>query len=359
MTRLIPIQSTDYSALAAFCASKPERTLALDLWERRFRFWWDENPAFQTGWVRGWMLQDETSIVGVLVDIPSHIQLLGQMVTVSNLSLLRILPEHQQESIRLLSALLTDTKSRPVFCTTTTPELASVLRGFRFRNLTEYFIEHLFVTNTSFLAGQLIQKKKLPQFLAYPAAMVTRLFQKVYGWIDSSRTGNLHVRLLHDAGPEFDRLWQRTDHQFSFTNLRSASDLNWILCSNPVHHLVLFGCYTCDETLIGYGLFVHLSTENPENTGRLLCLDLWSEWTSITPFVAMIRGAIRYSEKKRLSMLIVPEYHEIIGRAVAQSGFSIRRIFPATLYCRLPRGVALGINSEESRLSGYFGDTVL
>ncbi|MBF0152117.1 MAG: hypothetical protein HQL64_00015 [Magnetococcales bacterium] len=359
MTRQVPIQATDYPALATFCSSFPGEKLTHDLWQRRFQFWWEENPAFRPDWVRGWLLVNDSGIVGMLADIPSRIQLFGQEVTASNISPLLILPEYQQEGVRLLALFLAGARARPVFNTTASPGLAAVLRGFRFRNLAEYFVEHLFVTNTSFLAWKLNQKKNLPRVLAFPVAWSTRLVQQVRDWSGLSKIKGLQVRILDNAGPEFDRLWQRTDRNFGFTNRRTSLDLQWILCKNPLHRLLLCGCFTDDGVLIGYGLFVHFPVENPAGTVYLVCLDLWSEWTTVIPYVALIRKAIHFSKQNHLAMVIVPQYHEIIGCAANLSGFSVRRISSTAIYCRFPRGVTLGIDSEESRLSGYFGDAAL
>nr|CAX84251.1 uncharacterized protein bu93_0130 [uncultured bacterium] len=360
MTRLVPIQAEDYPTLATFCATFPGDTLGAEPWEHRFRFWWEENPAFHGEWVRGWSLLDGTRVVGMLADIPSHIQLLGHETTVSNLAAWRVLPEYQQESSRLLATLLADARARPVFNTTATPQLATLLRSFRFRNLAENVTEHLFVTHSTFLAWQLRQKKKLPGFLATPTAWCALHLQRAGALFEPAYTQEgLHIQIIDSIGPEFDRLWQRTSTLFSFTHCRRAVDLQWIMRSHPLHPLLLCGCYTHHDTLIGYGLFVHRAVEHPVGAVHLLCLDLWSEWTTVTPYVAMIRGAIRYGARNRLAMVIVPHYHDMIARAARLSAMAVHRASPATIYCRLPRGVALGISSEESRLSGYFGDIIM
>ncbi|MBF0175451.1 MAG: hypothetical protein HQL63_01175 [Magnetococcales bacterium] len=359
MTKLFPIQATDYPSLAAFCSTFPGENLSSDMWERRFKFWWEENPVFTPDWVRGWVLLDGSRVAGMLADIPSRIQLLGHEVTVSNISTLRILPMHRKETSFFLETLLAHARARPVFNTTSNPEMAAVLRSFRFRNLAEYFVEHLFVTDASFLARQLQQKKRLPWVLAFPVARITRLTQQLRCRTGISKMEGLQVRILENSGPEFDRLWQKTDQLFSFTNRRMSCDLQWIVRANPVRHLILFGCYDQNETLVGYGLFVRCPEEYPAKSFRLVCLDLWSERLTMPPYIALIRAAIRFSEQNHLSMTVVPQYDEIIGRAASLSGFPIRRTKPAAIYCRFPRGVTLGINSEKSRLSGYLGDAVL
>ncbi|MEO5376215.1 MAG: hypothetical protein H7832_00290 [Magnetococcus sp. DMHC-6] len=360
MIQLLPIQAADYPALAVFCANFPGDIYQASLWEERFLFWWEKNPVFSAHWIRGWMLLEETTIVGMLADIPSSVQLFGQQVLVSNFSTWRVQEAYQGESLRLLSKALTHAKDRLVFNTTPTLDVAAILRSFRFCNLADTLCEYLFVTNTEFLAWQL-RKKKIPKFLAYGLSWTIRWWHKVVrmGFSGTRRNKNgLQVQLLDHVGEEFDRLWQRTADYFTFSQRRTSLDLQWLVYANPIRNLVLFGCYDAKNILTGYALFAQFPVSLPFDTIHFVCLDIWSLERTPWTFVALIQAAIDYSEQNRFAMVIVPEYNALFKQAALLSGWSIQRTRPSAIYCRFPKGITFVMGSGESCLSGYFGDIV-
>ena len=52
-----------------------------DFWPPLFELWWTTNPAYRDQFPRGWILENETSIVGFIGNIPVHFMVHGVVQT--------------------------------------------------------------------------------------------------------------------------------------------------------------------------------------------------------------------------------------------------------------------------------------
>ncbi|MBF0215266.1 MAG: hypothetical protein HQM00_17190, partial [Magnetococcales bacterium] len=344
------IEANDYPALARFCATFPGEKRDESYWLARFRFWWEENPAFSADFPRGGVLENHGQLGGMFALIPGRVQFHGQPRIAANMSCWRVLPHFRGRSLALFLMLLEQAKGHPVFNTTPTPEVETILHRVPFIPFAQGIqTESVWVSRPreggvwagvkricqiSWNWSPRSSSRPLPlavvETLAQHYRQMTRLRQSM------AQAGTLAV--CETPGPAFDRLWQRTGTHQAMTNVRTGPMLEWYLKRNPNPGRPVLLTHEKNGELRAFGLFARRPSPHWPDREHLDTLDVWAEPSWEAHLLPLLGFALHYAREAGIPVLRIPHYHPDLARLCA--GIGLTRPLPKPLPCYYlpPRG---------------------
>ena len=111
----------------------------------RFELWWDDNPAFQANYPRGWYIEENDIIVGFMGIIPTKMVVNNVVETVFSATSWFVLPSYKSMSINLFIKWNTQTENHICFNTTATANVQKILTAFKFRKWPENDLKLYFI----------------------------------------------------------------------------------------------------------------------------------------------------------------------------------------------------------------------
>ncbi|MBF0420108.1 MAG: hypothetical protein HQL78_08080 [Magnetococcales bacterium] len=333
---LRPIQASDYSALAEFCAAFPKETHPVAFWRQRFFFWWEENPSFSPDFPRGCVLLAGATIVGMFALIPSRIVYQTGERVAANMSCWRVLPEGRKYSMKMFMALMDFAAPYPLLNTTPTKEVEAILKRVPFVHFSRgVTAESLFIRSfkgTSWWSAikNIVRMHHNWHPSPTPAQALLQPIlhhgKQMLGFYKARRTrGELSSVITPDA--EFDRLWQRTRQRYPFTNVRAAQDLLWFLQQNPKRHPIDLLVHRRQGELVAFGLFTVRSTHHWPDKESYYMLDVWSAPPDRENLMPLLCHASDEARKRGIPVLRMPHYHPVLAALLQE--MAISREIPA------------------------------
>ncbi|MBI5623768.1 MAG: hypothetical protein HY924_08325 [Elusimicrobia bacterium] len=283
---------SDYAALAGFLAGFPGLGAPAEFWLGRFRLWWDENPAFRPEAARGWMLRRRGALCGFLSNAPGLMWAQGKPLRVFSVSTWMVLPEHRHASLDLLLKQMEEAKATLLFDTTPTEHVAAVLENLGFENIPWGEDKE----SVALLRPDLCLKARFGAPSLVPDAAWRAggwLLDRVQGLrLRRGRAGaGLKVELAREAGPAFDRLWERTKARHRLTNVRTSSVLRWHCFADRDVEKRLFACRAGEE-VAGY-LIAKANTRR--GLKALEVVDYWADSDADGVFEALLDGVLEHA----------------------------------------------------------------
>ncbi|MBF0108966.1 MAG: hypothetical protein HQL76_07320 [Magnetococcales bacterium] len=346
---LRPIMADDSLRLARFCAAFPGELRPVEFWLRRFRFWWEDNPAFTSGFPRGCLLDAAGNVGGLFALIPTRVQWNGEERLAANMSCWRVLPEWRSHSMRMFVFLMTQAQDYPLFNTTPTREVELMLQRVPFvhfsRAMTTQTLLIRPASATTYWQGMKdvlrIHGHWCPEIMNNgrwqgAGRALERYVQHRWRLGMGSRGAGKRLRVT-TIGPEFDRLWQRTRHNFSLTNVRAARDLEWYLHGNPVGGTIDLLAHQRGEELLAFGLFTRRRTNDWPDSEHYLAQDLWSAPPERKNLIPLLDFAADHAARRGIRVLRVPHYHPLLASVCQGIGLTIP-LPDLTGYYLPPRG---------------------
>jgi hypothetical protein len=351
-TEMRLVTCDDYARLARFFAGFGDETRGEQFWLRRFRLWWDHNPAFREGVPRGWILWEGNQIKGCLGNLPNEFQLNGKSVTAVTATTWRVLPTHRNYSLRLLYQAIRCAKGSIIFNTSPSEDTVSVMKGIKF-NLFPYYAaprKGVIIVNPRRVLRSRAGGRFGAALAAWLGAPVLRFYQHYRS--DLSRgTSGISVRQLTHADSSFDDLWLRTRSRYAHTNVRSAAATNWQCFGNEDLRKLLFGCFS-GERLVGY-LIAGIRVRNGLNVAS--CVDLWLDPDSPSALRHLLSFLRTWAGDANVDLIEIPHFDLSLGQQLAALG-----LFEHTVSGEQPafyKAPDLGeLNSAESYLVTLQGD---
>src|SRR5215510_10087574 len=106
MLQIEPVTPDAYQEIADFLKNSDESGRSADWWLTRMRHWWDKNPAMSSQPARGFVITQDSSVVGLLGSIPTLVDTAEGIRPAASLTTWRVLPEHRKLSLPLLAKVL-------------------------------------------------------------------------------------------------------------------------------------------------------------------------------------------------------------------------------------------------------------
>jgi len=280
------LQDQDLSTLCRFLSEFPGVNTSPEQWMLRLHNWWDDNPAFKLGHIRGVVLRVNGNIVGFTGNIPTRMIWNDEEITVISGTTWRVLAEFRKYSMDLWLKHRELTSDCVYFNTTPSALVRKLLRALKFIRLP--------------------QPAYWNYYFGAPGSLINSPVQKGLATLQKSYS-NLRCRIRLKTKGEFrlvegsemnddnliDRLWHNSRSSFSFTNLRDSRYLRWIQKTQRV-------CYVFkNDALMGYLAFNFDTTIN-----TMVLVDIWpsstiSEIARIFPILL---------QRYRSYNLIIPSY---------------------------------------------------
>lgn len=336
MAIITPIQRADYSSLAEWCAQFPDENRPATFWLNRFEHWWDQNPAFQPGWVRGYKLSEGSTICGMIGDIPRPMRLHGVLTTTSNFTTWRVAKSHRIASLGLYEAAIKNSGDRVRFGSTASDPAIRVLTKLQWIGspLQEEIGASVFVLKPCWTV---LRKAgfRLP---------VSRSVPESFSWL--GKKGRVMIGSKIDAS--FETLWSQTEQEAESTIVRSAPAVAWFMQA-PQRDRFCLGLYNFQHELCGFIILVE------DGPARLLVLDLWCRQPRVEHGSELLRAAQCFGRQAGFEVLWVPHFHSVFAESASQSGFSLTRPYAVKLFVAGGGGIDL-TSSHNSYWTGNLGD---
>lgn len=313
---LLSLSPEDDAPLAHFLAAFPQETRDPEFWHDRFRLWWDHNPAFSSGFERGWVLKDKGKIVGFLGNFPSYFQWSGETILVNNATTWRVSLNYRNYSLRLLFKQMNYSRESLLFLTTPNNDVKRIVQILKYqlipgdgRRVSVLFTHFEKVWDT------LLHNHRVSHLIAKGLAPLCGLIQGLR--LNLSHKGEgLHVREVFRADSSFDELWERTRRRYLHTSLRTAEVINWYCFGSPNFRKKLFGVYRGDRLL----LFAIFSNPPGRRLNLLECLDLWGESEEKGVVTALVKYLIEYARGHSIDWIKFHSFSPEVGRLFKRLG---------------------------------------
>ena len=298
---------------------------SLELWQRRFSWQFDQNPAAIDRPSQFWVAEAEGAIVGFLASFPMRLSLGDRVVLTSCPCDLMV--SGAARGLGLGRALIDAYLA-------TSPPLANALayspsaaRIYRKLGYREVFAEPVLVR--PYAAQELMQFVLDQRGATGVAARLTRRFavptlglfaglscKMMNSLLAPRRSSGVSINQITAAGDEFDTLWATLRQDFPAVPVRDRAFVQWRFLDDPLRqHTVLIARGSAGEPL-GYLAFM-TAARRGVSFGYLM--DLFASPTTSRVIESLLGEALRLLEAKRVAAINSLGLHPGIRRTVQKS----------------------------------------
>lgn len=326
MLTIREVEDKDFASIAEFMAKGFPDTLAKgspyitkEFWLSMFEYWWASNPAYTDQFPRGWVLENESTLVGFLGNIPIKFLLYGEGKiaaaanswyvdpSVRGLSSLRLFDKFvKQKSASLLLSRAVDFSRTILFS------------KFKFE---KYILpvsqkEYVYIINKKKLVYNLfnflitVRISKLSELLELYKKLGFLFWAYVYqkpvvrgGVLPDERYISSLCTSCDDA---FSRIWEPYLNSHDISLSRDTKTLNWLYFSSArlSTRLVIQCRRESDKTLAGYMVF-DIQRVKPSDEGTLHLMEMCIENDNPAVLASLLSFTIETGKQNRVSLLVV------------------------------------------------------
>lgn len=308
-----------------------------ETWLRRFEIWWKTNPAHSDLFPKGWVLENGSSIVGFIGNLPVKFLLCGEIKTgaaavswyvdpsVRGLSSLRLFYEFQKQKHASLLLFNSDN-----------PDLMRIVTKNKFEDfiVPRFQTKYFFIINRKepdYIVKKYLFKGELPR-LHEMAAFIARfgrltcacVYQKPVARMSASPDPDYITSLCNSCDDSFTHIWESHLKDCDVALLRDTKTLNWIYFSSiqPNQRFVIQCRRSRDSSLAGYMVF-DIQRKISSGTGIMQLMDMCLEKHDPRVLASLLAFAIETGKKHSAALLAVwaddPETEMFFG-----SNFTLR-----------------------------------
>lgn len=316
------VYKKDYKKLSNFLIKY--KNYGVNFWMNRFKLWWDNNPAFEKDFPRGWYIEENKIVVGFLGNIPSKMMINNVVEIVFSATSWFVLPSHRSVSINLFLKWFIQSKNHICFNTTVTANVQKILTAFKFRkwpvnDLKQYFIpinvNNLVIYKIRNSRFNIITKSNfcliLLNFLSKLIEYILRK-KKIFKIIKS----NYVAKQIFKFDISFDYVWLKTKKKFNLNNVRDLNYLNWY-CFNSIDNKLVF---SAEKNQLGFG-YIICKLNKFQNLKILEILDFWALKNDEKVFNCLVHEIINFSKKNEIDLITNYSYSEYISKLLFKLGF--------------------------------------
>jgi len=356
VTDLLSVQPADYSEITGFLASSLGDTRSPEFWSRRMRTWWEDNPAFDDGCARGWLIRASPSgeVVGFIGNVPSIFQVNFEPRRVFAGTTFRVMPEYRGSSVELHVAQVARHGESWLFNTTANAKVERILEYLKFRSLPSHRSKRRLLLPLD--AGQAMRAYLQDKLAAVPDALAgfpLAVAQLPLQLRLRERTGD--VRVLEAADESFDDLWARTRRRYANTSVRTSAVVQWMCFANPATPKTLVASYEGDA-LAGYAIFADARWRGLK---VLDLVDLWTDGPREATVPGLLAAALEHARARDYAVIALYDFDPGDAAVFRKLGVLFWAEDTARHYYRPPDPDAATLEIHESYLTGFEGDRFL
>jgi len=290
-----------------------------EFWLPLFELWWTSNPAYTDQFPRGWILENETSIVGFIGNIPVHFLLSGVVRTAALSNSWYVDPSVRGIfSIRLFNEFMKQKSTALLLFKKDDESLMGLLHNYKFSEFILPWNQKEYVCvidrkKIQFIFLEFLLKSKIPQLTEYPALfkkagslLSAYLFQKPV-LRKNDVTNHEYISSLCTVCDEtFSKLWEQNLKSCDGFMSRDAQTLNWLYFSSArLYKRVVIQCHrSLDKTLAGYMVF-DITRIQPSDGGIMKLVDICIKNTDPRVLASLTSYAIGEGKHHNCALLIV------------------------------------------------------
>ncbi len=226
------LESQDLEELAFFLEKMTQGEFLAAIWHDRFRLWWEINPAFTPGMLRGWVLCDSLGAIGGFIgNIPINYLIDGRVTVVNSATSWYVAEDFRGASLKLIRAFRK--QNSPLLDTTPVENVAIILCKLGFKKLSQSWIERdgIYPLNHK-LFGRIVADRFAGQMFPVVARILgigVGIFVKLQQSLVLSRAVN--SRFVVEEINEFDSsctvLWDKLCKRYKISAVRDRAAMNW------------------------------------------------------------------------------------------------------------------------------------
>jgi hypothetical protein len=320
MISIREVTEKDIIPLAEFLPTGlPFKNTTKETWLRRFEIWWSANPAFTDLFLKGWILEKDSSIVGFIGNLPVKFLLCGEIKTAVAAVSWYVDPSIRGlYSLRLFYEYLKQHHASLFLFNSDDENLMNIVTKNKFK---DYFVprfhtKYFFIVNRTkvdYIVRKFLFCGKLPSLPELPAFM-TRLglltcayvYQKPVVRMSASPDKEYTISLCTSCDDSFVKIWEPYLSACDVTLSRDSKTLNWIYFSSihPNKRLVIQCRRSRDNSLAGYMVFDILQKQS-SNVGMMQLMDMCLEKHDPQVLASLLAFAIETAKQHNAAFLVL------------------------------------------------------
>jgi hypothetical protein len=318
MLALREVEDKDLLPLAEFLPGGFPNTTT-DFWLPLFGLWWASNPAYTDQFPRGWILENETEIVGFIGNIPVKFLIRGEVRIAAVSNSWYVEPSVRGIfSLRLFNEFVKQKQASFLFFKKDDESLTGILHSFKFKEFIVPRSQREFVyiidkKKAYFIFFRFLLKLRIPRLSEFSELykklgflLFAYLYQKSF-IRQGDGTGTAYISsLCTECDETFFNLWEPHLKSCDFTLSRDIKTLNWLYFSQArIYPRVVIQCHRSgDKTLGGYMVF-DIQRTNQSDDGIMKLVDICIENNDPDILASLLSYAIEIGKQNNAPLLVV------------------------------------------------------
>jgi len=289
-----------------------------ETWLRRFTIWWTSNPAYTPEIPRGWILENDTTIVGFIGNMPVKFLIRGEeRIAVAAVDWI-VEPSFRIFSFDLFKEYMNQKSVSLFLFNTEKKQIIRILKRYKFKEYvlpltqTEYhYIIHRKQVNLIF--KEFIFGRKFPHLTDF-SEILKRLRRVISAYVsqkpiircDGLPGGEYTTSLCTSCDISFSRIWESYLASCDVTLSHDSKTLNWLYFSSiePRKRVVIQCRRSRDKTLAGYMVF-DIERDKKSEPGTMKLKDMCVEDNNPRVLASLLSFAIDIGEQNDAALLVV------------------------------------------------------
>ena len=313
MITLKEVTETDLGRLAEYLPTQvPFLHTTKEIWRLRFELWWASNPAFTSQIPRGWILENETSLVGFIGNVPVKFFMCGEEKTAVAAVAWYVDPFLRGFiSIGLFNEFLKQNNASLFLFNIDDKPFIKILAKNKFKgySLPRFQTEYLAIIDKKKL-GFILKEFRIMKRPTWGVLKRIVCLMRAYGYEKSlARSGAPEVKeyatsLCTSCDDSFVRIGNSRLNNCDVTLSRDIKTLNWIYFpSVSLLERVVIQCRrTQDNSLAGYLVF-DIIRKKPSGTGVMKLMDMCIEKNDPGILTLLLQFATEMGKQKNIALL--------------------------------------------------------
>jgi len=318
-----------------------------DFWLPLFDLWWTSNPAYTDQFPRGWILENDTSIVGFLGNIPIKMLICGvERIAAASNSWYVDPSVRGIFSLKLLNEFIRQKSASILLFKKDDASLMKILQNYKFE---EYILpmnqkEYVYILDkkkVGFIYLDFLLKYRIPKlselseiYKKFGFLFFLYLYQKpVIRGVGLEE--EIYISsLCTSCDDTFYNLWKPKLNFCDATLSRDTKTLNWLYFSSARQYKrMVIQCHrTLDKTLAGYMVFDLILTEGSE-VGSMQLVDMCIKDNDHQVLASLTSFAVQQGKQHNAAVLIIWA-NSPKTETYFQSKITLRRILRHYRYVR-------------------------
>lgn len=280
-----------------------------DLFERRWDWQFEGNPARQNAPLLIWLAEKDGEIVGHLASFPQRMKVVDQVFVVYHDCDLIVSPKVRRQGVGRHLVKAYDTCPNPLSnCLAYAPANGRIRErlGYRPANAIPRYLRPY---DVAAMTNLLLSSERLPRPLkSPPATWVLRGLSLGLSVVAIAANAvrrprpstDFSVESVTAAGTEFDDLWARLSPQFVLSAIRDRQFVNWRFIDDPLFDNSILVARDNSGVLVGY-LALRVWKRRGVVEGRIM--DLFCPPESQEIVDSLLHGALLHLKRRRVDLV--------------------------------------------------------